>query len=108
MRTLTLKRPATAAEAPAAPASAGQPAPITPELRRAVILSRIEKLRGFEPKNTRLSFAEILEIGEDMQKLRRMARSKASLGTVLRVGARVAAAYGVDMATIDPCHGIAS
>lgn len=110
MRTST---PAATA-APAAPASAGKPATIPPDTRRAAILVKIDKLAYRDglivvpPSIDTMAFGQIIGLAEDIFSLKRMARSKASLRTVLRVAGRVAAAYGVDMATIDPCHGSAA
>lgn len=107
MRTST----SAATAAPAAPAAT----PITPAMRRTIVLARLQKLIGstvattvVPPNFGKLCWPDICFLADDMAQIRRMGRSKAKLGTILRIGTRVATSYGVDMAAIDPCHGSAA
>lgn len=79
--------------------------------RRTIILAKLYKLTDLDgqiavpPGIEKMTYGQLLKLAEDVSNIKRMARSKASMGTLLRIGARVATAYGVDMASIDPCHG---
>lgn len=102
-----------ATAAPAAPPAANTPT-ITPEQRRVIILAKLYKLTDLNgqiavpPSIETMGYGQLLKLAEDVSNIKRMARSKASLATLLRIGGRVASAYGVDIATIDPCHGSAA
>ena len=89
-----------------APATAA-PAPVTPALRKTIILAKIDRLQTSEPPSmTGWPYQKIKDFFADVAQLKRLQRGP--LSHVLRISERIARCYGVDMAQIDPCHGEAA
>lgn len=89
------------------PDAGTMPAPITPALRKTIILAKVDRLQVQEPPAFRSwSYQKIKDFNADVSQLGRLQRGP--LGHVLRISGRIAATYGLDMAQIDPCHGEAA
>ena len=89
---------------PTAAAPSAQPAPIAPALRKTIILAKIDKLQAQEPPTLKSwGYQQMKDFGADVAQLKSLARGP--LSHILRISSRIARAYGVDMAQIDPCHG---
>ena len=74
--------------------------------RKTIILARLDKLQSKVPDGWRSwTYLQTKTFSDDLATLKRLASSNGSVSHVLRIGERVALAYGVPMELIDPCFG---